>query len=191
MLSLGLQRIFAAVFMSLMALSPAMASDLMFGSLQFRATIGSMPSSAAYLSITNHGAMADRLLAVESSLAHKTELHTMEVTNGVMKMRQIDGGIAIPAGETIQLAPGGFHVMLIGLKAPLNADENYQVTLTFVKAGRVKLTGLASRNSNAAVDLPHFHNAICDVHCVKFGFARKTAFNSQQPISHRTMICDR
>ena len=105
-----------------------MASDLMFGSLQFRATIGSMPSSAAYLSITNHGGAADRLLAVESSLARKTELHTMDVTNGVMKMRQIDGGIAIPAGKTIQLAPGGFHVMLIGLKVPLNADKNYQVT---------------------------------------------------------------
>ena len=90
MLAIVLQRMFNVVFMGLMMLSSAMASDLIFGPLQFRATIGSMPSSAAYLSITNHGAMADRLLAVESSLAHKTELHTMEVTNGVMKMRQID-----------------------------------------------------------------------------------------------------
>ena len=156
MLSLGLQRIFAAVFMSLMALSPAMASDLMFGSLQFRATIGSMPSSAAYLSITNHGGTADRLLAVESSLAHKTELHTMDVTNGVMKMRQIDGGIAIPAGKTIQLAPGGFHVMLIDLKAPLNADESYQVTLTFEKAEKVTLTGLAKRPAD--LKMPDAHS---------------------------------
>jgi copper(I)-binding protein len=69
----------------------------------------------------------------------------MDVTNGVMKMRQIDDGIAIPPGKTVQLAPGGFHVMLIGLKAPLNADENYQVTLTFEKAGKVNLTGLAKR----------------------------------------------
>ena len=155
MLSLGLQRIFTAVFMSLMALSPAMASDLMFGALQFRATIGSMPSSAAYLSITNHGGAADRLLAVESSLARKTELHTMDVTNGVMKMRQIDGGIAIPAGKTIQLAPGGFHVMLIGLKAALNADENYQVTFKFEKAGKVKLTGLAKRPADLKMTAPH------------------------------------
>ena len=159
MLSLGLQRIFAAVFMSLMALSPAMASDLMFGSLQFRATIGSMPSSAAYLSITNHGAMADRLLAVESSLAHKTELHTMEVTNGVMKMRQIDGGIAIPAGKTVQLAPGGLHVMLIRLKAPLNADESYRVTLVFEKAGKVKLTGLAKRPADLKMPSSHSSDA--------------------------------
>ena len=157
MLSLILQRIFAAVFMGLMMLSPAMASDLMFGSLQFRATVGSMPSSAAYLSITNHGAMDDRLLAAESSLARKTELHTMEVTNGVMKMRQIDGGIAILAGKTIQLAPGGFHVMLIGLKAPLNGGENYQMTLVFEKAGKVELTGLAKRPAD--LNMPSSHSS--------------------------------
>ena len=156
MLSLILQRVFAAVSMGLMMLSPAMASDLMFGSLQFRATIGSMPSSAAYLSITNNGAMADRLLAVESSLARKTELHTMDITNGVMTMRQIDGGIAIPAGKTVQLAPGGLHVMLIRLKAPLNADESYRVTLVFEKAGKVKLTGLAKRPAD--LKMPDAHS---------------------------------
>lgn len=155
MLSLILQRIFAAVLMGLMMLSPAMASDLMYGTLQFRATIGSMPSSAAYLSITNHGAMADRLLAAESSLSRKTELHTMEITNGVMKMRQIDGGIDIPAGATIQLAPGGFHVMLIGLKAPLTVDENYDVTLVFETAGKVKVTGLAKRPADLKISAPH------------------------------------
>ena len=159
MLATGLQRIFTAVFMGLMMLSPAMASDLMIEALQFRATIGSMPSSAAYLSITNQGAMADRLLAVESSLAHKTELHTMDVTNGVMKMRQIDDGIAIPSGKTIQLAPGGFHVMLIGLKAPLNADENYQVTLVFEKAGKVKVTGLAKRPADLRMPDAHSPDA--------------------------------
>ena len=159
MLSLSLQRVFAAVLMGLMMLSPAMASDLMFGTLQFRATIGSMPSSAGYLSITNHGAMADRLLAVESSLARKTELHTMDVTNGVMKMRQVDGGIAIPAGKTVQLAPGGFHVMLIGLKAPLNADEHYQVTLVFETAGKVKLTGIAKRPADLKMPSSHSPDA--------------------------------
>jgi copper(I)-binding protein len=62
MLVIVLQRMFVSAFMGLMMLSPAVASDLMFGALQFRATIGSMPSSAAYLSITNLGAKADRLL---------------------------------------------------------------------------------------------------------------------------------
>jgi len=157
MLSLNLQRIFAAGFVCLVMLSPALASDLKIGALQFRATIGSMPSSAAYLSITNHGTMPDRLLDVESSLARKTELHTMAVTNGVMKMRQIDGGIAIPAGKTVQLAPGGLHVMLIRLKAPLNADESYRVTLVFEKAGKVKLTGLAKRPAD--LKMPDAHSS--------------------------------
>ena len=107
-LYLFMQRIFSAVFMGLMMLSPAVASDIMFGTLQFRATIGSVPSSAAYLSITNHGVTAGRLLAVESLLARKTELHTMDFTNGVMKMRQVEGGIAILAGKTTELAPVGF-----------------------------------------------------------------------------------
>ena len=162
MLSLNLQRIFAAGFVCLVMLSPALASDLKIGALQFRATIGSMPSSAAYLSITNHGTMPDRLLDVESSLARKTELHTMAVTNGVMKMRQIDGGIAIPAGKTVQLAPGGLHVMLIRLKAPLNADESYRVTLVFEKAGKVKLTGLAKRAAD--LKMPDAHSP--DAHSI-------------------------
>ena len=96
-----------------------MASEIMFGPLQFRATVGSMSSSAAYVSIMNHGKMADRLLDATSNLARKTELHLMEMDNGVMKMRPVEDGIDIPAGKTIHLAPGGYHVMLIGLNAPL------------------------------------------------------------------------
>ena len=60
----------------------------MFGPLQFRATTGSMPSSAAYVEIVNHGAMPDRLLNVTSNLARKTELHTMVMKNGVINARK-------------------------------------------------------------------------------------------------------
>ena len=75
--------------------------------------------------------------------------------------------------------------MFISIQWRFQPDQHH------MKPTRCQLDGLASRNSNAAVDLPHFHNAICDVHCVKFGFAREAAFNSQQPISHRTMIFNR
>jgi copper(I)-binding protein len=63
------------------------------------------------------------------------------------------------AGKTIQLAPGGFHVMLIGLKAPLNADENYQVTLRVEKAGKVNLTGLAKRPADLRMPDAHSPDA--------------------------------
>ena len=122
---------------------PVFASEIMFGPLQFRATVGAMPSSAAYLSITNHGQRADRLVYVTSNLARKTELHKMEMDNGVMKMRQVEGGIDLPAGKTIHLAPGGFHVMLVGLIAPLTANSMFEITLVFQNAGKKTVKGMA------------------------------------------------
>ena len=132
--------LFAAV---LVIGQPALASDIMFGPLQFRATVGSMPSSAAYVSITNHGKMADRLVDVTSNLALKTELHKMEMDNGVMKMRQVEGGIDLLSGKTIHLAPGGFHVMLVGLNAPLTANSMFEITLVFQNAGKKTIKGMA------------------------------------------------
>ena len=78
---------------------PVFANEIMFGPLQFRATVGSMQSSAAYVSVTNHGEMADRLVGVTSNLARKTELHTMELDSGVMKMRQVEVGIDLPPAK--------------------------------------------------------------------------------------------
>ena len=130
---------------------PVVASEIMFGPLQFRATVGSMSSSAAYVSIMNHGKMADRLLDATSNLARKTELHQMEMDNGVMKMRPVEGGIDLPAGKTIHLAPGGYHVMLIGLNAPLTADSIFEITLVFQNAGEKTIKGMAMLPSDLKV----------------------------------------
>lgn len=121
----------------------AVAGDIMFGPLQFRATVGSMPSSAAYVSIMNQGKISDRLLGANSNLARKTELHTMDIENGLMKMRQVEGGIDIPAGETIHLKPGGYHVMLIGLNGPLKANRMFEITFWFQYAGKKIVKGMA------------------------------------------------
>lgn len=122
---------------------PVVASEIIFGPLQFRATVGSMPSSAAYVSIMNHGKMEDRLVGATSNLARKTELHKMEMDNGVMKMRPVEGGIDLPAGKTIHLSPGGYHVMLIGLNAPLTANSIFEITLVFRNAGVKTVKGMA------------------------------------------------
>lgn len=152
---LGISRAFCIVLMMLAMTQSALAADLMFGPLQFRATVGSMPSSAAYIEISNHGTNPDRLVGVESDLARKTELHSMTMTDGVMIMRAVDGGIDIPAGARIQLAPGGYHVMLIGLKAPLNIDQKYDITLVFQSAGKITISGLAKRPSDLKKAAPH------------------------------------
>ncbi len=138
------QKLLFVLFAAVLAMGqPVLANEIMFGPLQFRATVGSMPSSAAYVSITNHGKMADRLVGVTSNLARKTELHKMEMDNGVMKMRQVEGGIDLLAGKTIHLAPGGYHVMLVGLAAPLTANRIFEITLVFQNAGEKTVKGMA------------------------------------------------
>jgi len=127
------------------------AADIILGSLQFRATVGSIPSSAGYLTIRNNGTDNDWLVAATSDLARKTELHSMTMDNGVMRMRQVEGGIPVPAGGTVTLAPGGFHIMLIGLKAPLHAGQGYDVTLDFRHAGPMTITGTAVKPAEISI----------------------------------------
>ncbi|MFN7168084.1 MAG: copper chaperone PCu(A)C, partial [Pannonibacter sp.] len=67
----------------------------------------------------------------------RTELHEMAVIDGVMKMREMEGGIPVPAGATVELKPGGLHVMFMDIKQPLKEGETLPITLTFEKAGTV------------------------------------------------------
>ena len=68
-----------------------------------------------------------------------------------MRMRQVEGGIPVPAGGTVTLAPGGFHIMLIGLKAPLHAGQGYDVTLDFRHAGPMTITGTAVKPAEISI----------------------------------------
>ena len=137
-----------------------LAADIVLDGLQFRATVGSIPSSAGYLTIRNNGTDNDWLVAATSDLARKTELHSMTMDNGVMRMRQVEGGIPVPAGGTVTLAPGGYHIMLIGLKAPLHAGQAYDVTLDFRHAGPMTITGTAVKPAEISIgsgEMTHGH----------------------------------
>lgn len=96
------------------------------------------PTGAVFMLLLNHAETADRLVSAASDVAQKVELHTHEAgDNGVMKMRAIEGGLEIPAGGHHALARGGDHVMLMGLKQPLQTGETITVTLTFENAGEI------------------------------------------------------
>src|SRR5271165_5520403 len=97
-----------------------------------RATPGKSNVGAAYVTIQSP--TADKLVAASTPVAKKAELHTMTMSGTVMKMRPI-AVVDIPAGQSVKLAPGGMHIMLMGLKVPLKAGQSFALTLTFAKAG--------------------------------------------------------
>lgn len=104
-----------------------------------RASAGAAPTGAAYFALENRGGEPDRLVSASTPAAERAELHTHLHENGVMKMRPVEGGIELPAGGQVLLAPGGLHVMLMGLKAPLKEGERFPLTLTFEKAGELQV----------------------------------------------------
>lgn len=97
------------------------------------------PNGAAYFTVENKGAEADRLTGIKGDVAQAVEIHSMSNENGVMQMRPVTG-VDIAAGATVSFEPGGYHVMLIGLKSPLKAGDSLALTLVFQKAGEVPLT---------------------------------------------------
>ena len=118
---------------------PAIAHDYKHNGLVVdhpwaRATPGQTPNGAAYMQLSIEGAEADRLLSATSPVAERVELHTHIVDDGVMRMRQVEAIEVAPGSPTI-LQPGGLHVMLLGLKAPLQEGESFPLTLTFENAG--------------------------------------------------------
>lgn len=122
----------------------AMAHEFMAGDLQLvhpwsRETPHGAKVAAGYVKIVNHGKEADRLLAVTSEISDRAEIHEMAVDDkGVMTMRPVDG-LEISAGETVELKPGGYHIMFLDLKDARKKGEKFAGTLTFEKAGTVNV----------------------------------------------------
>jgi hypothetical protein len=102
-----------------------------------RASMGQSPTTAGYLTILNHGKTADRLVSASCTCAASVSIHEMKMTGSVASMKAV-ASVEIPAGGKVTLAPGGMHLMVMGLKAPIKAGDRVQMVLTFEKAGAVK-----------------------------------------------------
>jgi hypothetical protein len=100
-----------------------------------RATPGKSTIGTAYATIT--APAGDRLIGAATPVARVAEIHQHTMDNGVMKMRQVDA-VPLPAGQAVVLSPGGYHIMLVDLKAPLVAGQSFPLTLRFEKAGTVE-----------------------------------------------------
>jgi copper(I)-binding protein len=135
----------AYALLVLLLAAPARAQEVKAGDLVItqawsRATPGGAKVGGGYLTIENKGSAPDRLIGGSADVADKVQVHEMATNNGVMTMRPLDKGLAIEPGKTVKLTPGGYHLMLQGLKSPLKQGDKVPVTLEFEKAGKVKLS---------------------------------------------------
>ncbi|WP_295559357.1 DUF1775 domain-containing protein [uncultured Hyphomicrobium sp.] len=116
-----------------------------------RATPDGAKVGAGYLTIRNTGTAADTLVSVETPVAGRGEIHDMTMTDGVMRMRRLAEGLEIPAGGSVELKPGGMHLMLMELKQPLVEGGSVPVKLIF-KSGAVADVTLSVRGLGAQGD---------------------------------------
>jgi copper(I)-binding protein len=116
------------------------AGQILISHVFARATVPGQPSGAAYLTLENRGAQADRLLAAATPAASRTEIHTMIMDGNLMKMREVQQ-VDLAPKATVDMTPGhGYHLMLLELKQPLKAGSTLPLTLTFEKAGKVEVS---------------------------------------------------
>lgn len=113
--------------------------DLVIESPWARATSRGARVGGAFLTVRNAGHHGDRLIAAETDVAARVQLHTTLMEDGVMRMRHVEDGIEVPAGGMAELMPGGLHIMMMGLTAPLQEGSSFPVTLTFERAGSVTI----------------------------------------------------
>nr|WP_298123518.1 copper chaperone PCu(A)C [uncultured Pseudoxanthomonas sp.] len=116
------------------------AGGISVASPWLRETPPGAPVAGGFLTLQNPSSEDDRLLAVESALAQRVEIHAMRDEGGVARMRELADGLLLPGGAMVELQPGGHHLMFIQPQRPLQAGEHVDATLVFERAGRVPVT---------------------------------------------------
>ncbi|WP_421761873.1 copper chaperone PCu(A)C [Devosia sp.] len=123
----------------MLAMALVVAGSLEISNGYTRATLPKAPVGGGYITVVNKGTEADRLISVTSPFAKSVSLHDMKMDGTMMKMAEMPDGIEIPAGSTVTLAPGGLHMMFMGLTQPFVEGQSVPVTLAFEKAGSVEI----------------------------------------------------
>jgi hypothetical protein len=122
----------------------ALAREYAAGSIKVSQVWARVPPAGAkvaggFMTLTNTGKEADRLIGGTALVAGRFEVHEMRMSDGIMKMRELKDGLEIKPGETVALKPGSYHIMLMDLKAPLVAGTPFKGTLVFAKGGTIEI----------------------------------------------------
>ena len=134
-----MKKLLAAVMMAGLA-GAASAAGVHVEDGWARATVEGMKMGGAFMKIHNDEAKQDFLLGGSSPVAERVEVHTHINDNGVMRMREVKGGIPLPAGQTQELKRGSYHIMFFGLKKPLQEGDKFDLNLKFKNAKPQKIT---------------------------------------------------
>ena len=120
--------------------APVTIGDIVISGAFTRATLPHAPVGGGFFTLTNKGGVDDVLVSAQADFAGATQIHQMQMQGDVMKMSPLADGLVIPAGQSVTLAPGGYHLMFMGLKTPLVEGETVPVTLNFARAGSIRVT---------------------------------------------------
>ncbi len=139
---------------AILALTPGvLASDVMVKEAFARASaVPTAKAGTVYMTLTNNSVKADRLLSVSTAVSDTAQLHESSENDGIATMKPLTA-LEIPAGGTVELRPGGIHIMLTGLKAPLKKGDMIMLELRFEQAGTVEV--MANVDDVAAGDHAH------------------------------------
>jgi copper(I)-binding protein len=145
----------------LLCIEHASAHEYTLGTIRIihpwsRATPPGAQTGGSYMKLENKGA-ADRLVSISTNVADAAELHSMSMEGDVMKMQRLDKGVELPADKTVELKPGGLHIMLVGLKASLKEGQSFPLKLKFEKAGEISVDVKVDSITAGAATSEHMH----------------------------------
>lgn len=130
-------RFLSSSLLALALMTGAQAADsLAFSNAWVRATPPNAKVAGGFVEIRNAGKSADRLISASSDAAGRVEIHEMKMAGEVMQMRHLSEGLVISAGQSVQLKPGSYHLMLMAPKKPIAEGQKVTITLVFEKAGK-------------------------------------------------------
>lgn len=159
-LGLKLTAILGALAVAAVLSTGAFAHDFSKGAIRIdhpwsRVTPSAAPVAGAYLTVTNLGTEADRLMGGSTPIAERIEIHQMSIDDGVARMRPLTEGVEIAAGATAELVPGGTHLMLIKPSRQLIEGERFTATLEFARAGAIEVEFVLQRNPEVQTGSEH------------------------------------
>jgi copper(I)-binding protein len=148
---------FGLILPALTSIASAQTCDLHLAKAEIRATAPNAPVTGGYLHIQNNSKKAQRLVSVQADFAQHTELHEMKHEEGIMKMAPLEKGIEIPVGATVQLKPGGLHIMFMKLTAQLKPTQMHKVKLVFDNCGEMQADFMVVRKPESGHSHKHNH----------------------------------